>query len=212
MDACPRLSLLPYDGLLRIAVIWLGGAHLNQNAVSQCLGSLFDGVDRLTITSHGSQYTCTGFTSTDKSERIEFSEALSLDLPLFEFVNRFENNLRSSISSACDQHVLDRVQSFRTVLTDSTASQIVQQITSLFSLRAVTNTTQPIMSTVCTYASDFCEDLWACLGHPTGARTSRLLVLTFHVFFHCFALQFQSIVFVYYFFSYFSSLICIVFL
>ena len=153
-----------------------------RNVVSQCLGSLFDGVDRLTITSHGSQYTCTGFTSTDKSERIEFSEALSLDLPLFEFVNRFENNLRSSISSACDQHVLDRVQSFRTVLTDSTASQIVQQITSLFSLRAVTNTTQPIMSTVCTYASDFCEDLWACLGHPTGARTFHLLVLTFRFF------------------------------
>ena len=72
----------------------------------------------------------------DRAEEVRFpNEGIPITQPLFTFVKEFKRALHSIISRACDRHILHRVQGYRTTLTNSAATQVVRQISSVFALR-----------------------------------------------------------------------------
>ena len=185
VDACPRLSLLPYNRLVALASVWLGGASEHMSLVDGCMQVLFEGVGGLILTPMAGAaastrskvvYACIGCVSVDKSEEVEFVEEIPLSTSLFDFMSRFENQLRSAVAKPCDFLLLQRVQFLRSMLTDSSATQIVAQISRIFALRAATDQLaeaerrgHPNYAVVLTSAASFSEDVWSCLGHPMGS-------------------------------------------
>ena len=187
VDACPRLSMLPYNRLLVLASIWLGGPYEHMHVVNECMRAMFEGIGGLLLapavvvssssTTSKVAYACVGCVSVDKSEELEFAEEIPLDVSLFDFVCSFENQLRSCIAKPCDFLLLQRVQSLRSMLTDSSSQQIVRQLISrVFALRVATDQlaesarrNHSNFTVVLTSASNFSEDVWTCLGHPMGS-------------------------------------------
>jgi len=47
-----------------------------------------------------------GCVSADRCEDIEFAEEVPLDVPLFEFVTRFDRQLRAAVAKPCDVVIL----------------------------------------------------------------------------------------------------------
>lgn len=187
LDACPRLSLLSYNRLVTLYKTWLLGAHHDVAFVSVCMGELFEGVGCLrtyTLISPQKLVVCTGFVSSNKLEIVQFTDHISMELPLDEFVRTFEDFLRKTAERSCDWLMLHRTNCMRTLLADQQIETIVNNMDALFRIRyeqlkAMIHDDYLSCAFVWTNYCGFAEDIWTLLGHPSGsiivARPSLLL-------------------------------------
>ena len=176
LDACPRLSLLSYNRLVKLMKVWMLGPHTSIPFISQCLQALFQGVGVINTAMHMIQrlYMCTGFVSQDNVEVFIFAEQIPLNLPLDEFIRRFHEQMRLAVMYSCDSIVSHRVNCLQALLTDTPAVVVLQYIGSVFEQRmsqliAMFSDALPNMSYYLISACSFAEDVWTALGHPTGA-------------------------------------------
>jgi hypothetical protein len=176
LDACPRLSLLSYNRVVMLLKTWMLGPHAAMDFVSECFHALFQGVGTLNVAMHVVQrlYMCTGFTSHDNVETFIFGEQIPLNLPLDDFIKRFNHQMRAAIMMSCDSLVMHRINCLQALLTDCAAHVVTANIASVFEQRlshliSMFSDSLPNMSYLLMSAASFAEDAWTALGHPTGA-------------------------------------------
>lgn len=176
LDACPRLSLLSYNRINLLIKATKLGANKQIEFISECMHDMFSGVGTLITSFHTGQrqYYCTGFASYDHVENIIFPVGILLSLPLPDFVDQLEQSIRMVLSKACDNLTLHRIDSLRSLLSDSSIYSIIENIKDIF-LRRLDNIISlasneiPNQSYLLVDTAWFCEDVWLCLGHPTGS-------------------------------------------
>jgi hypothetical protein len=122
-------------------------------------------------------YLCTGFWSSSKLEYITFHECIDLSLSLDEFINDFRKSLRKTFEKSCDSLILHRLNCIKALLSDNTIETIIDNIETLFSIRnhsllAVLSENYPNFLYLLINNISFAEDIWTCLGHPTGCLTT----------------------------------------
>jgi hypothetical protein len=177
LDGCPRLSLLSYSRLYQLITAWMLGPHHQLSLISDCFHDMFQGVYMLTTSINMTLriHACTGFVSNDSAETIAFLHPIDFTLPLPDFVTQFEFQLRNVLVHSSDNLMLCRIQSIRSLLVDITApSYILNNIDSLFNQRLqqllhFACDEYPNQAFVLLNACMFAEDVWTCLGHPTGS-------------------------------------------
>lgn len=176
LDACPRLSLISYTDLSSLSKAWIVGAHRHLDIVNDCMYFMFEGVGSLRVAVNLAQrlHYCTGFTSHEMSEIVVFGDPVVLQQPLVDFIRAFEQQLRLAISSAVDNQVLERIQMMRSLVGGISIHDFVLNMQSILSQRlslliATVNDDHPNQSFVLLNYSSFAEDLWVCLGQPTGS-------------------------------------------
>ena len=178
LDPCPRLSLLAYGDAVQLMKLWIVGPEQDMDFVNQCMGIMFDGISGLQTDYQmsSSLLSCTGVVSCDRSEVVLLAQPLFVNLPLGEFVAALERQLRAQLEKTCDILMLGRIKCFQMLLTDSNSKQLVEHIANIFTVRldqtvsalsdSDSNQTYLMMNSVF-----FAEDVWICLGYPTGAIT-----------------------------------------
>lgn len=178
LDACPRLSMLTYNKLMLLYRVWLFGPYVELAFVSECLHDMFPGVGLLhTVLLHGQkQYVCDGFESYHRLEMVRFLEVIPLTLPLEDFVTTFETSLRKVLEKSCDIMVVHRINCIKAMISDQQNDVIVQHLQSLFQIRinhlhALISNDHVNQCYQLTNMVSFAEDIWTCLGHPTGCLT-----------------------------------------
>lgn len=198
LDACPRLSLLSYNRLVELYRIWLLGPHSEISFISQCLSELFEGVGELRVTlvnvassnsgannsvanntgNSNTVYFCQGFWSSVKLEFVAFLDMIDItSLSLDEFVLEFEKQLRRAMEKSCDLLILHRLNCVKALLSDNTTEAIVDNLETLFLIRinqllAILSSEHMNSTYLLINAVSFAEDIWTCLGHPTGCLTT----------------------------------------
>jgi hypothetical protein len=176
LDACPRLSLLSYNRINLLIKATKLGVNKQIEFISECMNDMFTGIGTLITSFHAGQrqFYCSGFSSYDHIENIIFPVGILLSLPLPDFVNQLEQSIRMVLTKACDNLTLHHIASFRTLLSDTSISSIVDNIGDVFSRRldniiSLASNEIPNQSFLLVNTSWFCEDVWLCLGHPTGS-------------------------------------------
>ena len=178
LDACPRLSLMSYNKLVVFYKAWLFGPQSDPLLISDCLKDMFEGVGKLHFTLlHGQkQFVCDGFDSANGLEFVQFLEPISLAICLEDFVGEFELQIRKSMEKSCDILILHRINCIRALLGDQENSVIVENIKAIFQIRlehlkALISNEHSNQSYLLINMCSCAEDLWTCLGHPTGCLT-----------------------------------------
>lgn len=175
LDACPRLSLLSYRRIRQLNRAFKLGPVQQIKFLNKCMHELFEGVGTLSYVYHNvrREFYCTGFISYDYIEKITFDEGVSFVQAMPNFINTFEAQLKNSIISQCDNFTIHRIKGLQSLLTESNADKVLDNIGSIFSQR---------ITEVLVLASDSCpnqlytlfnftwfvEDVWLSLGHITG--------------------------------------------
>jgi hypothetical protein len=179
LDACPRLSLLPYHRLRELQQLWLAGPLQHLPWVSRCFHEMFEGVGSLRVEELPVQrlHVCRGFMSSDKAETIIFDAPLSLSLSLDDFINSFEQKIRESITRGCDNMNSHRIDMNSALLTDVLTDRVMLCANEIFHTRismvkpqeSVDLSVNCNQSVVLINLSVFAEDVWLCLGFCVGA-------------------------------------------
>lgn len=175
LDACPRLSLLSYNRIVVLVKTWMLGPQLAIDFISHCFHALFEGVGTLNTAMHVVQrlYMCTGFTSYDHVETFIFAEQIPFNLPLDEFIRRFNREMRGAIAISCDSLMLHRINCLQALLTDTPAPVVLAHIANVFQQRtsqlySMFSDQLPNIAYLLISSVSFAEDMWTSLGHPTG--------------------------------------------
>jgi hypothetical protein len=120
---------------------------------------------------------CQGFWSSSKLEFISFSEPVDFALSLDEFVKEFEKQLRKSMEKTCDVLILHRLNCVKALLSDNLIDAILENLETLFvirndQLRSLLSDDHCNHTYLLINLISFAEDIWTCLGHPTGCLTT----------------------------------------
>jgi hypothetical protein len=139
---------------------------------------MYEGVGNLRIVEIPVQrmIICEGFVSNDKTETVKFSSAISMLLPLDEFTNEFDKQLRLVMTYGCDLITEFRVDTVKKLLNDVLPERVVLVAKEIFMIRLATTKPQESLmvdqclnqTIVLSNFSIFCEDLWLCLGYCLG--------------------------------------------
>lgn len=99
-----------------------------------------------------------------------------MNLSLERFVKALETHLRMHLEHSCDILILGRLKCFQMLLTDTTATNLAENIANSFTVRLdhilsvlsdnFSNQAYILMNSVF-----FAEDLWCALGYLTGVLT-----------------------------------------
>ncbi|RYH31700.1 hypothetical protein EON65_02065 [archaeon] len=177
MDSCPRLTLLSYNRLIELYRVWLLGPQTSIDFVSLCMREMFEGVGKLQITLLHSQkiFVCNGFTSYNFLDKISFSETISFTLSLDEFVNQFSMRLKQVIEKSCDVLMVHRINCMKALLVNASVDVVIKNMHGLLQLRVehleamLTNEALVTSTFLLANHVSFAEDIWTCLGHPSGS-------------------------------------------
>lgn len=178
LDACPRLSLLPYHRLKELIKLWISSPLNHMGFVSECFHEMFEGVGSLRIEELRVQgiHVCKGFLSRDKAETILFDKPITISVPIDDFVNTFEKNIRSALAKGCDAVSSHRVELTKILLNDVLPERVVLVTKEIFSARVSLIKPQEFIdismicnqSIILTNLAIFAEDVWLCLGYAVG--------------------------------------------
>eukprot|EP01041_Mallomonas_annulata_P000319 gene319-578_t len=181
LDTAPRLSLLSYDKLCLLVNLWLIDPCQHISFISSCFHEMFEGVGTLLLNEIIvlKQRSCIGFLSSDNIEIIKFLEIIPFQLPLDDFIKRFELQLRNIVSTGCDDLEAIRIIFYRSILSNATREQVAATSKELYNQRMNLLTTtiqqqeqQDItylnLSFYLVYMSCFVEDVWLALGYLIG--------------------------------------------
>ena len=182
LDACPRLTLLPYHRTKLLLKCWLTSPFHNLQYVNACISEIFPGVGVLEVVDNPlqKQQMCLGFTSADHKEKIVFGETVVLNESIEEFMKKFEYQLRHVLSKSCDMIVINHIQLLKDMTGDLSIETVIECIRDVFRLRLspllkptdATSSSEsdhkPNQSTVLVNNALFAEHVWLALGFPIG--------------------------------------------
>ena len=179
IDTCPRLSLLSYEKLSTLYKIWMIGPSEDTDLLNNCFQELFVGVGSMVLNISQKYYICIGVVSIDRSERVMFSEPIQFTMSLDEFVKALERQIRMTMENACDVLILNRLNHFKVYLTEFPSDIVLQDLNNIFSVRVskllfVLSDQYPNQCYIMINYVSFSEDVWLCLGYPTGLYSNYI--------------------------------------
>lgn len=177
MESAPRLTLLSYNRLIALMRAWLLGPHLSSSFVSGCIREMFEGVGELQFTMNSQKvFVCVGFISYNKLDKVTFLESIPVTHGVDEFVIKFEHSIRMVTEKFCDLLMVHRINCMKALLSDASPDVVIKNMQSLLELRcdhleAMINGDVLNSAFLLVNSISYAEDLWTCLGHPTGSIT-----------------------------------------
>lgn len=175
LDSFPRLSLLSYNRTYEFVKIWNFLSVQNFEFISQCMHEMYEHMGRL-VTSYNAnqrQYMCLGFVSVDDCEQVDFPNSIPFSLRIDEFLKQFEEYYRLTLAKCCDTIISDRIVTLKDLLYDVPSIDFISNFGDYFKerLKLLLRISSDNLMNQSIWLMNFVfigEDIWTCLGHPTG--------------------------------------------